>query len=805
MPFAKGPDLLPDSARSTRCRHCGSPVGVAGASYCCSGCEVVHQLLVEHNLTRYYEVAGGSVLPPLTQDRARSHAWLEPLRTAAEANASPVCTLDLDVQGIHCAACVWLMNALFRRAPGGASFTVNPALGKARLVWKRGAFDVEKFVSDVEQFGYAFGPSRKTSTRSSRDLVVRLGVCVAATMNVMLFSFSFYFGLSAKEAGTFELFTWASLALATVVVAVGAWPFFRAAHLGLRRGILHLDLPIALGIALVYALSVVQTFQHRGDHAYLDTLCVFVTLMVLGRWLQQRVLDRNRRFLLEDDGVDALMVRRRTGDTVSVVPAPHVAAGDLLLIAPGDLVCMDAILGEPGSFSLDWITGEPQARNFPAGATVPAGAFNAGRRAVEACAAQSFQQSVLPALVSARTEGQGPTDAGRFFDALARWYVVVVLALAVVGAGLWAQAGLHRATDVAVALLVVTCPCALGIAIPLAQELVYARLRRRGVLVRRSDLLERLPRVRTVLFDKTGTLTLSRLELADPAVIRLLSPDVRDLTYALAARSNHPVSRCLAAALSSAGARLEGRAQVEEYPGQGLELLRDGHRIRLGAPGWAAPAVPVQAGLTVLSCDGQPLARFATVEAVRPGVRRVLQRLREAGLDVWLLSGDDEARVADFARRVELPPERALGGLSPAQKAEVVRRVDRRDTLFVGDGVNDALAFAAALAAGTPAADRPVIPGKSDFFFLGDNLDALGELLGAAHDLRSAVRRILALAFTYNALAVAVSLAGLTTPLAAAVAMPASSVAILLYTTARLAGSRRSPSTAASTLHQAPA
>ena len=275
---------------------------------------------------------------------------------------------------------------------------------------------MEKFLSEVERFGYAFGPSRKRSTRTSRDLVVRLGVCVAATMNVMLFSFSFYFGLSAQEAGTFELFSWASLALATVVVAVGAWPFFRAAHLGSAGASCISTCPSPWASRWLYALSVVQALQHRGDHAYLDTLCAFVTLMVLGRWLQQRVLDRNRRFLLEDDGVDALMVRRRTADTVSVVPAPQVAAGDLLLVAPGDLLCMDAVLTEPGSFSLDWITGEPQARSFPAGATVPAGAFNAGRSAVEARATQSFQESVLPALVSARAEGEGPTDAGAFLQ-----------------------------------------------------------------------------------------------------------------------------------------------------------------------------------------------------------------------------------------------------------------------------------------------------------------------------------------------------------------------------------------------------
>jgi len=790
------------ASTSSSCLHCGTPVAdPARGAFCCAGCEAVHGLLVDQGLTRYYALARGAVLPATSVERVRSHAWLEPLRTAAEATASPLCALELDVQGIHCAACVWLMNELFRRTPGGAGFTVNPALGKVCMRWRPGVFDVERFVCEVERFGYAFGPSRKTTPRPSRDLVVRLGICAAATMNVMLFSFSFYFGLSPGDGSTFSLFTWGSLLLATVVVLVGGWPFFRAAQRGLARGLLHLDVPIALGITLVYALSVVQTLQHRGDHAYLDTLCTFITLMVLGRWLQQRVLDRNRRFLLEDDGSDALVVRRREGATVAVVPAPRVGAGDTLLVAPGDLLVVDATLSQAGRFSLDWITGEPEPRTFPAGETVPAGAFNAGRSAVEARATQSFQQSVLPVLLAARPEGERRSGSARFFDALARYYVVTVLTLAAMGTLLWMHAGVHRAVDVAVALLVVTCPCALGIAIPLAHELVHAGLRRKGVLVRAPDLLDRLVRVRTVLFDKTGTLTLGRLDLVEPRHPGQLSPEIRDLVYSMTAGSNHPVSRCLAKALAGAGARVAAPVQPEEIPGCGLELVRGGRRHRLGAPGWAVPGAAAEPGVTLLSVDGQLLARFVTREAVRPGAQREVLRLRAAGLDVWLLSGDARTRVEEFGRALGLSGDRVLGELSPADKAAVVARVDRRDTLFIGDGVNDSLAFAAAFAAGTPAVDRPVMPGKSDVFFLGESLESLGELLLAAQSLRSVVRRILAMAFAYNAGAVTVAMLGLATPLGAAVAMPASSLAILLATTAWLAG-RRGVATAAPKLHE---
>jgi Cu2+-exporting ATPase len=272
----------------------------------------------------------------------------------------------------------------------------------------------------------------------------------------------------------------------------------------------------------------------------------------------------------------------------------------------------------------------------------------------------------------------------------------------------------------------------------------------------------------------------------------------------MTAGSNHPVSRCIARALAGAGARLVEPLQSAEIPGRGLELLHGGRRYRLGAPGWAVPGSAAEPGVTLLSVDGQLLARFVTREAVRPGVQREVTRLRAAGLEVWLLSGDARSRVEAFGRALGLPDDRVLGELSPAGKAAVVARVDRRDTLFIGDGVNDSLAFAAAFAAGTPAVDRPVMPGKSDVFFLGESLESLGELMGAAQSLRSVVRRILAMAFTYNALAVTVALLGLATPLGAAVAMPASSLAILLATTAWLAGDRRAPA-AAPKLHEVPA
>lgn len=775
------------------CRHCGSPVpaGAARVDFCCSGCEAVHALLVDQGLTRYYALAGGQTAPAAEPRKDRSFAWLEPLVGRAE-EAGPLCALELDVQGIHCAACVWLMNELFRRQAGGAGLMVNPALGKARLQWKRGAFDMAGFLRTVEGFGYLFGPSRKRPEAASLDLPIRLGICAAIAMNVMLFSISFYVGLAPRDGDIFTLFTKLSLWLSSVVVLVGGWPFFRTAWKGLRSGVLHLDLPIALGILLVYGASLLQARGGRGDLAYFDTLNTFVTLMLVGRWLQQRVLERNRRFLLEDDGADGIYARRQEGDRLVTVRAAELREGDVLLIAPGELVPVDAtLLDAQGSFSTDWMTGESDVRGVAQSEQVPAGAFNAGRAAVHVRARTSFEDSPLVMLLRQAAPSVDAVPAhARFWNAVSRGWVVAVLAVAGAGLALWWHTGPHKALEVAVALLVVTCPCAIGIATPLAYELVQARLRRNGFFIRNPDLLDRLPRVRKVLFDKTGTLTLNRLELVDRSAVDSLAPELRDVAYNLTARSNHPVSRCLSAELARVGARFIPDMQVTEHPGQGLELVRDGDTWRLGSAKWAAPDVAGLEGV-VLSWDGELVAAFPLRESVRADARREVTALRAAGLDVWLLSGDAPNRVYEMAAALDIPAAHALGGLRPEEKAAAVVRIDAADTLYLGDGVNDSLAFEKALCAGTPAIDRPVMPGKSDFFLLGEGLGAIRESLEVARKLRGVVRRLLGLALVYNSVAVAVCLAGWMTPLRAAVAMPATSLSFILYTVYSLSAARQ--------------
>jgi Cu2+-exporting ATPase len=723
---------------------------------------------------------------PVTADAGqRSHTWLEPLLREAEAASSgAVCSVQLDVQGVHCAACVWLMNETFRRRPGAVTVTVNPALGKVKLWWKRGTFDVLAWVRQVEGFGYQFGPSRKEATARSTDLPLRLGVCACLTMNVMLFSISFYFGLSPSDPEIFRLFTGLSLALSSGVFVIGGWPFFKSAVRSLKSGLLHLDLPIALGIALVFPTSLVQMVASggRGDFAYLDTLNTFITLMLLGRLLQARVLERNRRFLLEDDGAESLVVRKVVGDGLVHMKAVLVQAGDVLLVAPGDLVPVDAALVEPhATVSTDWITGEATPRTVKRGGQIRAGSFNSARVAFHVVAATAFAQSALVSLLRqpAAPEGLG-SDHQRLWNRLAKGWVVGVLALSAVGLIAWWPHGIVAALNVAAALLVVTCPCAIGIATPLAYELVQSSLRHSGFYVRSWDLLDRLVRVRKLIFDKTGTLTLGHLELLDPNAVRNWLPDLRDIAYNLAVRSAHPVSACLTRELERLDARYDATATVQESPGRGMEWQREDGLWRLGRGDWAAPGRGERCA--VLSKDLAVVATLATKDALRTDAQGELRALQAQGYAVWLLSGDAPSRVAALASTLGIRPERAMGDMSPDAKAAMVEKIDRRDTLYLGDGVNDALAFGKAFAAGTPAIDRPVMPSRSDFFLVGDGLKPIKAALTQTSRLRRVVQRLLLLSLAYNLLAVTTALAGKMSPLLAAVSMPASTLLLLALT-----------------------
>ena len=767
----------------TSCPHCGSIVlDARAAPFCCAGCQGAHDLLRAAGLDRYYALRDGPGRPVL-RTRGLDHRWTEPL-VAAIAGADPVARVDLDIQGVHCSACVWLIERLFARLVGHGSILVNPAVGRIQLVV--GAdFDLGAFVREVERFGYLLGPARKSEHRASTDIVWRMGVCIAVAMNSMIFAIAMYAGLT--EGPVFVLFQRLNLTLSTVSLVVGGPVFFRSAWRGVRRGILHLDTPIALGILLAFAGSIATFVAGRASPSYVDTLNVFIALMLVGRWLRERVLERNRLEVLASDGADGLLTRKRSADVIATVPCTSIREDEILVISPGDLVPVDArLLGsEAASCSLDWIDGENRPRSFTPGSIIPAGAFLTGQRVVEVEAATDFEGSALVDLL--RTPVRRDADGAMqtpWWQQVTRFYVAGVLVLATIGGVGWlvrTHDGV-RSLEVVTAVLVVTCPCAFGLAMPLAYALAQARLRRKGLYVRSPGFLDRASAVRTVVFDKTGTLTAPTTGREDVEALRSLPEVRRSALVHLVQRSNHPKAAALRAAVEEAGlsvSALVPEPSVTEVAGSGIELTHAGETYRLGAAGWTAPVARADAADLVFAVDGRELSTFACAELLRPDAALEIAALRREGFDVWLLSGDDPGRVLDVARRCGLAADRGVGGASPLDKDGWLRGHDHGDVLMVGDGINDTLVVEHAFCSGTPAVDRPFMAARSDFYFVTAGLSPVRDALHAAKALASVRTMNLSIAVCYNAVAVGLAYAGLMSPLLCAVLMPMSSLTTL--------------------------
>jgi Cu2+-exporting ATPase len=748
----------------------------------------VYGLLHAERLDTYYDLRGPRGLPvPERREERRDGKWLDAIDAKVREEEGGHARVILDLQGLHCVACVWLVEKLFARAAGGERISVNPSLGRVELVVRR-EFDLRAFVHDVERFGYLFGPPIKRAPAASSDLLWRLGICIAVAMNSMIFAIAMYSGLD--RGPLFELFTTLNLCLGALAVAIGGSVFFRSAWRSIRVGVLHLDLPIALGIALAFVGSVHSYWARRSRAAYFDTLDVFIALMLLGRWLQERAIERNRAWLLASDGTDGLLARRVRGDRAEIVRCAELQRGDSLLIAPGDLVPVDARLTRsPASFSLDWINGESSPRAYACGDTVPAGAFLVDAIAQVLEAATDFEQSPLRELLRTPREREDGARRSAWWQRLTRLYVAGVLLLAVGGfVGWWVATGdVAPALSVATALLIVTCPCAFGISTPLAYEMVQAGLRQRGLFVRRASFLDRAREVRHVVFDKTGTLSTGALYVANPKALDILTPVARQALYDMVARSSHPKSAALRDALT-ADFVLDPAARVVERPGRGLELERHGRLWKLGDPQWAcAHARDVRASFDVaLAEDGRFVAGFRTAERLRDDACRELRALIDDGYDVSLLSGDAQPRVLAAALDCGVPAKRAIGECGPHAKARFLEEHDGTHTLFVGDGVNDTLALDRALVSGTPAIDRPFVPARADFFFVTPGLAPIRLALRSSRVLAQVVRADLAIALAYNAVTVVLALAGRMPPLACAVLMPASSLTTIAATVAAL-------------------
>ncbi|ATE63851.1 heavy metal translocating P-type ATPase [Rhizorhabdus dicambivorans] len=687
---------------------------------------------------------------------------------------------EFSLPGVRCAACIAKIEQGLAHVPGVRSARVNLTAKRIAIDHDAG-LDVPALRSALDALGFAAEPVIAQSgdlahRRESRQLLKGLGVAGFASMNIMLLSVSVW---SGADGATRQLFHWLSAMIAMPTVAYAGQPFFRSAWSALRHGRTNMDVPISIGVLLATALSLFETIT-GGAHAYFDGAVSLIFFLLAGRYLDSAMRDRAR------DGAGALMRAMAPGGMVLLPDgraewrsAEDIAPGMALLVSAGERFAADGRV-EEGSSAIDrsLISGESRPEPVDAGSAVIAGSLNLTGPVTVRVTATGRDTTIAGMARLMEAAGQGRSRYVRIADRAARYYAPAVHTLAAASFVGWmiAGAGWHASLLIAVAVLIVTCPCALGLAVPVAQVVASGALMRRGLLVKDGSALERLAEADRVCFDKTGTLTLGRPEVVS---IEALNPAECSAALALARASNHPLSRSLARTLAENGSRAADAKDIREIAGKGVEGHVGGRLARLGRPEWVGTAAAADDMLccAFLIDGGAPrLLRFA--DRLRPDAEEAVARIARLGMEPVILSGDRREAVAAIAGQVHAP---AMVGMTPDQKVETINRLTRagHHVLMVGDGLNDGPALAAGHVSIAPSSASDVGQNAADIVFLGDSLLPVPIAVVAARRTMRIVRQNFALAIGYNILAVPLALLGMVTPLIAAIAMSTSSIIVV--------------------------
>ena len=785
------------------CSHCGLPVPGAdvddGPRFCCEGCRTVHALLHERGLERYYalrDTADGRAGPARPTGRSYEEMDDPSVRgRIARVDAAGRTTAELYVEGVHCAACVWLIERLPRLAPGVIEARLDLGRARATVVWDPRATALSRIAATLDALGYVPHPARglaeqEARRREERRMLARIGLCGAVAANVMAIAFALYGGLlDGMEPEFAAFFRWLSLALSVPSLIWGGGVFFTGAWRALRQGALHMDLPISIGLGIGFAHGALAVVRGTGE-VYFDTITILIFLLLSGRYL----LRRHHRAAADAAELLAALApstaRRLDASGVREVPVETLVPGDRVEIRAGDLVPADGRIATGHScLDVSVLTGESRPVEAGPGEAVHAGTLNVAARLEVAVERTGDDTRVgrLARLVEEHARRRPPIVA--LADRIAGAFVAVVLALAAVTAALWWPTSPERALDCAVALLIVTCPCALALATPLAVSAAVGRAARAGILVKGADVVERLATPGLMLFDKTGTLTTGRPALAS----WWGNPSLRRHVAALEAGSAHPVARALAEAL-----RDEPPAEVTaatEVPGGGVEGVVEGRHVLVGSlrfvaarsrvPGDALAEIERLAACghtpVAIASDGEVVAVAGLGDTLRPETAAVLDRVRSEGWRVGILSGDHPAVVAAIGVRLGLDAAASLGNVSAEDKLRHVERARAvGPVVMVGDGINDAAALAAATVGVGVHGGAEVVLASADVFVARPGLAPIAELLVGARRTLAVIRRNLLCSLGYNAIAVALAMAGRLDPIAAAILMPLSSLTVIL-------------------------
>ncbi|MBX3174425.1 MAG: heavy metal translocating P-type ATPase metal-binding domain-containing protein [Gemmatimonadaceae bacterium] len=790
------------AADDLRCAHCGLDAlpgesrCVDGALYCCAGCETAASILRQSGLdSGFYSLPERRNLRVAASQRSYAEFDHEAFqRVHVRARADGLHEVTLYLEGVHCASCVWLVERVPMIVPGAVRAELDVPRGVAHVEWDPAATTLSAIARTLDRLGYpphAFRGRGADEARRAEERVMltRIGVAGAIAANVMTIALALYSGVFGGMAREFETyFRWLSFALVTPAML---WPgrvFFTSAWQALRNGGLHMDVPIAAALAVGYAQGTFNTFRDSGP-IYFDAVGTLIFLLLLGRYLQHRAQRSAADSAALLGALTPTTARVVEGDSVRELPTEAVLPGMELEVRAGDTLAADgSVLRGHSSLDLALLTGESRPVSVGEGDRVFAGTVNLShplRVRVEEAGITSRLGRLLRDVEDGARE-RPPVVL--LADRLAGWFIAAVLALAVTTAALWWGRDQATAIDNAIAMLVVTCPCALAMATPLTFTVAIGRAAARGILIKGAHALETLDKPGTLFLDKTGTLTTGQM------LLEQMDGDeaVRPLVVALERHSRHPVAAAVLAAMDD-GAALEAHG-VRETLGGGLRGIVAGHEVVVGRPAWVEREVgrsaaarrefaPLNPRLTpvLVAVDGEIVARLAFGDPLRAEAPDAVRALQRRGWQVRLLSGDAPEVVAAVAEALGIAAADAEGGASPERKREAVRAARQHGhVVMVGDGVNDAAAIATATVGIAVRGGAEASMAAADVYLARGGIAALQELVQGARRTTGIIERNVLLALGYNLIGVTLAVMGVIDPLFAAILMPLSSLTVVL-------------------------
>ena len=796
-------------ATKVACAHCGLPAprpdDGTEVAFCCHGCKGAYELIHGWGLDQFYDLQPADHEVAVKADD-NSFADLDDPQlmglSAPKVVSSGNRTLlksELAVTGLHCAACSWLIERVPEQNNGWIAASVNMHRRTVEIVYDPATTKLSAIASVLARLGYRVAPKvddrvADAELRENRKSLIDLAIAAFCAANAMWIAVALYAGeFSGIAANHVWFLRVAGVALGLVAVAVPGRVFFRSAIASLRTRTPHMDLPVAIGL-LAGSLASVYGLFDAGSEVYFDSMACLVFFLLLGRWIQIRQQRTAGEAVAELTRLTPLAANRiNDGGRAERVPIDQVQVGDILMVNPGESLPVDGLVTEGASLiDRSLLTGESRPVEVTVGDLVEAGTDNLKSPLTIRVTLVGEATKIGEIATSVSQAAESRTPVVQMANRIGGWFVVVVVALAVSTAIVWWQ-NPSEAVANSVSLLIVACPCALALATPLAIALSVGRLARRRVLIRSGECLERLAQPGTIFFDKTGTLTEGRMQVThwfgDHEALRAAA--------AIEADVNHPIARALVVFANAQGYAGGVCENVQQHIGHGITGVFNGTEYQIGNRRWLKDEITEHRELQLTideiekACaspifiirNGHAVAVAGVSDPLRASAHAVVRDLEDRGWNVVMLSGDHQETAATVGRRLGLTNSSIRGELLPADKLAAI--ADARNggpVVMVGDGVNDAAALAAADVGIAVRGGASASLAAAPVMIAGGDLRGILELVGAAKATRRTILRNFAVSLTYNIIAVALAIAGIITPLIAAILMPISSISVIAMT-----------------------